>query len=325
MKTIYTLLILLMISSTSIGQTYRIYTAKQNGDFGHASTWSAVLRNDNVKLHTYIIPASYTVTADKYTDYSALGDIEIVVAGKLKMGAGAEMSLTNNSSIRLISGAFVEGNGGSQKILIGGITKYQGNTDKSIQGPLFADKTTIGFSLFTTLSVEFLSFTASKYTENTISLKWSTATEMNNSHFEIECSSNGKDWSKIGVIHAAANGNRTNNYSFLHDVKGSASYRIKQVDKDGKFDYSDVAVIKNHLSGMAIYTAKKTVNVEVPASIKHLVVKILNTNGQVLKSETFPQVNGKVSVNVSGLTNGNYIVHVSDNSTLHTAKSVMIF
>jgi hypothetical protein len=66
------------------------------------------------------------------------------------------------------------------------------------------------------------------------------------------------------------------------------------------------------------------VNVEVATSTKNFSVKILNTNGQVVKNETFAHVNGKVSVNVNGLNSGNYIVHVSDNSSFQAAKSVMI-
>jgi hypothetical protein len=326
MKTIYTLFILLSLSAVSHGQHY-IYIAKANGNFGDASTWNAATRNDNVKQDKYVIPAAYTVTADKNTDYTTLGDIQLVIAGELQLGPSAEMNLTNNSSIQLLAGASVNGNGGSQKILIGGVTKYQGNKDRTIAGPLFADRTTTGFSLFTTLSVHFVSFTASKNSDNTATLKWSTAEEVNNSHFEIEFSSNGRDWSKIGVVKADTYAGTINNYSFLHkNVNASASYRIRQVDKDGIFMYTDVAVIKNQSAGVQIYAVNKTVTVELNTNTKsNLVVKVLNANGQLVKAQSFSQVNGKVSLSAHGLNNGNYIVQVSDNDNLQSVKSLMIF
>lgn len=327
MKTIYTTLILLSLSSVSVAQSYYIHIAKANGNFGDASTWLTMNRNDNVKQDKYIIPALFTVTADKNTDYTALGDIQLIIGGELQMGPSAEMNLTGNSSIQLLAGASVDGNGGSQRILIGGVIKYQGNSDRTIAGPLFADKTTTGFSLFTTLSVHFVSFTASKSSDNSVTLKWSTTDEVNNSHFDIEFSSNGRDWSKIGSVNGVMYTNAINNYSFSHkNVNASASYRIKQVDKDGAFIYSDVVVVKNQSAGTSIYAVNKTVNVELNSTSKmNLVIKVLNTNGQVVKAESFSQVNGKISMNVNGLNNGNYIIQVTDNHNMQSVKSLMIF
>src|SRR5690349_1222054 len=115
MKTLYTLITLILVSTAAFSQSYKVYTAKQNGDFGSSTTWNVAQRNDNVKQNKYVIPGAFTVTADKDTDYDDLGDIEIIITGTLKMGPSAEMKLSANSSIQLLAGAFVEGNGGSQK------------------------------------------------------------------------------------------------------------------------------------------------------------------------------------------------------------------
>ena len=65
MKTILTFFILLTLSSVSFAQSYYNYIAKANGNFGDASTWTMVVRSDNVKQNKYTIPAAFTVIADK--------------------------------------------------------------------------------------------------------------------------------------------------------------------------------------------------------------------------------------------------------------------
>ena len=68
-------------------------------------------------------------------------------------------------------------------------------------------------------------------------LSWKTASEINNSHFEIERSNNGKDFIKIGEIAGQGTSNSTKRYQFTDKNPGSAQqyYRLKQVDFDGKF------------------------------------------------------------------------------------------
>lgn len=91
------------------------------------------------------------------------------------------------------------------------------------------------------LPVSLTSFTARK-SNNQIQLAWSTASESNNSHFEIERSVNGTDFVKIGERKGAGNSSSVLNYSFIDNnpASGTNYYRLKQVDFDGKFEYSDI-------------------------------------------------------------------------------------
>jgi hypothetical protein len=322
MKTLNLIALLVSLSLSSMAQSYNIYIAKSNGEWSNSTTWNVSSRPDNVKMDKYIIPAVYTVTADKNSDYLALGDIEVIVSGTLKMGGSALMELTNNSTIQLLPGGDIDGNGGSQEILIGGVVKYVGNINKLIAGPLFADRTTTGFSAFTTLAVHFISFTAAKNNDNNITLKWSTSQEINNSHFEIEYSSNGRDWSPIGTVYAVAVNNAINNYSFTHKSNVSlASYRLKQVDKDGKFEYSSVAVVRNNNASTDIFASNK--NLTISSSSANISIQVMNMNGQVV----FSQLNlaGKSTVNVNSLHAGTYVVAISSNNNIQAVKKVMIF
>jgi len=95
--------------------------------------------------------------------------------------------------------------------------------------------------------VELTSFTGSQLNGN-IFLNWSTATETNNFGFEIErtrfSSSNyaGASWEKIGFVQGAGTTTELRNYSFIdEDISaGTVSYRLKQMDYDGMFEYSEV-------------------------------------------------------------------------------------
>jgi photosystem II stability/assembly factor-like uncharacterized protein len=88
--------------------------------------------------------------------------------------------------------------------------------------------------------VELISFNSS-VSGNEVTLKWITATELNNSGFEIEKRSSSGDWQKIGFV--AGSGTTTENRSYIFTDNaldpGTYYYRLKQIDYDGSFEYSD--------------------------------------------------------------------------------------
>jgi hypothetical protein len=96
-----------------------------------------------------------------------------------------------------------------------------------------------------TLPVELVSFTA---TSNQLSaeLHWSTATEINNFGFEIERTTKNNDqltmsdWSKVGFVKGSGSINTPKEYTYSDKnvSAGNYSYRLKQIDRDGKFAYS---------------------------------------------------------------------------------------
>ena len=93
------------------------------------------------------------------------------------------------------------------------------------------------------LPVELTSFTASTE-KNGVTLNWKTATETNNYGFEIQRSvvssqQSGNVWSKIGFVEGNGTTNAPKSYSFTDkSANGKTSYRLKQIDRDGKFEYS---------------------------------------------------------------------------------------
>ncbi len=92
------------------------------------------------------------------------------------------------------------------------------------------------------LPVELTTFSAAVSGKNVV-LNWGTATEISNYGFDIERSSDKSSWSKIGFVPGNGNSNSTKQYSYT-DNPGSANgkiyYRLKQLDTDGKYEYSKI-------------------------------------------------------------------------------------
>ncbi|MBK9099161.1 MAG: T9SS type A sorting domain-containing protein [bacterium] len=95
--------------------------------------------------------------------------------------------------------------------------------------------------------VELISFTAT-LDVNKIILNWSTATETNNSGFEIlrKTQNDSEEWNKICFVPGHGTTTETQNYSFTdNDVKpGKYQYKLKQIDYDGTFEYSQIVEVE---------------------------------------------------------------------------------
>jgi len=90
------------------------------------------------------------------------------------------------------------------------------------------------------LPVEFLSFTGEER-DCATHLNWQTATETNSHFFVIERSANGINYAEIGRLTAAGNSQSLVNYDFTDNNPNIQNYyRLKQVDLDGTYEYSEV-------------------------------------------------------------------------------------
>ncbi|MBI5808184.1 MAG: T9SS type A sorting domain-containing protein [Ignavibacteriales bacterium] len=103
------------------------------------------------------------------------------------------------------------------------------------------------------LPVEITSIAAS-VSNNKVLLNWQTATEVNNYGFEIErsvaqISNLFNNWEKIGFVNGHGNSNSPKDYSFVdaNPPSGKVQYRLKQIDTDGSFEYSQVVQVETEL------------------------------------------------------------------------------
>jgi len=103
------------------------------------------------------------------------------------------------------------------------------------------------YELLNPIPVELVSFTA-VYKDDNVNLKWETVTEVNNKGFEIQRKEKLKEdyWSNIGFIQGNGTTTQPNTYNFSYEQKKSGCYlyRLKQIDFDGTFIFSQVVEVK---------------------------------------------------------------------------------
>lgn len=114
------------------------------------------------------------------------------------------------------------------------------------------------YRIGTILPVELLYFEGETWETCTNKLNWATSSEKNNSHFLVEYSTDSENFEVIGRVEGNDNSAELIEYSFLHDRVGSHSnyYRLKQVDYDGSFTYTDVVYVKSDCRDLEPMSAK---------------------------------------------------------------------
>ena len=179
----------------------------------------------------------------------------------------------------------------------------------------------IRFRTMSVLPLQLISFTA-KLENGKARLKWKTENEINVSHFDIERSSDGNRFDKIKEIASGGNGN----YNTL-DVapqKGYNYYRLKMVDKDGRFSYSNVEMVKSLNDAIFSFIMYPNPNngllvVEPSQSNKPVIVSIFDQQGRLLLVK---QITGKTPIAIHHLAKGIYTVKLINQGDVKTGKLV---
>ncbi len=96
-----------------------------------------------------------------------------------------------------------------------------------------------------TLPVKLISFSG-RLNGTKVDLNWVTANELNTKQFEVERGSDGRNFTKIATVAAKGNSNTPTSYDLVDPMplKGVNYYRLKMVDIDGKFEYSQIVIIR---------------------------------------------------------------------------------
>ena len=152
------------------------------------------------------------------------------------------------------------------------------------------------------LPVTLISFDG-KFENNQTKLTWKTTFETNNKGFEIERSADARSFEKIGFVDGNGDSKEVNTYHFtdLNPLTNSY-YRLKQLDHDGKFEYSKVIVVKSRNANVCVYPnpAQEYLTIGDAQTIS-----ILDQMGRVVMKR---QVAEKQRIGISKLTTGVYTV-----------------
>jgi hypothetical protein len=93
-----------------------------------------------------------------------------------------------------------------------------------------------------TLPVSLLSFAAKEETDGSVILEWITSSEINNAYFIVERSTDGMIFEAIGKVNGKGNSSQVSSYTYtdINPGNGTVYYRLKQIDLDGAYGYSEI-------------------------------------------------------------------------------------
>ncbi len=175
------------------------------------------------------------------------------------------------------------------------------------------------------LPVELVNFKG-ELRENRVSLNWTTLSEVNNDRFEIEHSVNGIDFIKIGETNGHGNSSKKTDYFFEHltPQQGLNYYRLKQIDFDGNYEYSQIESVRFMEKGeFSLYPnlvdQSFTIEFNSATTIDYQ-IEIIDIVGRKLHSEILSKESQRYIVDASMLKAGNYFVRISNNDFQEVRK-----
>ena len=191
---------------------------------------------------------------------------------------------------------------------------------------------TSGTGVAGVLPVELTTFNANKSGKINI-LAWQTASERNNSHFNVERSFNGENgWATIGSVKGKGTSTLSNDYNFNDETPLSISYyRLKQMDFDGKSEYSKVVSVVGGKADKFKITAVS------PNPFKDVATVVFDSNKEDNVTVTLTDVTGRVvllknvacteggnalTLDLAALSSGVYVVSLKNSDNVITQKIV---
>lgn len=190
------------------------------------------------------------------------------------------------------------------------------------------------------IPVELTSFVANN-DRNNVTLNWATATEVNNNGFHIERKLNGtNEWTNLSFVSGKGTSTERNNYSYMDKSLsvGKYSYRLKQVDFDGTFEYSPIIEVDvNAPDEFTLYqnypnpfNPSTTIEYSLPEKAD-VTISIYTAIGELvttLVNGTIEAGYQKATFNAANLTSGTYIYQIkavsSERTFVDTKKMVLI-
>jgi hypothetical protein len=288
------------------------------------STWVSDNSGQNLVLSTPTHPIFTTPN-------TITGPITVNNGGAAGYGARDEMTLLNKSGVVRIAnwsagstnnpGIVVHSPDNDPEVCRNIFFQFaiSGIADQTVAAHLIENAVTYLFRDI--IPVELTSFTAN-VTGNSVNLNWNTATELNNSGFEVERKSTNSNYVKVGFVAGFGTTTEPKTYSFTENdlAVGNYSYRLKQVDFNGAFEYS------NEINADVVAPAKYSLDQNYPnpfnpsTLIKYSVAKdgfVTVSIFNLLGEKVATLVNGNVragsyeiNFNASSLSSGVYFYSI---------------
>ncbi|MEM6963369.1 MAG: T9SS type A sorting domain-containing protein [Bacteroidota bacterium] len=182
------------------------------------------------------------------------------------------------------------------------------------------------------LPIDLISFDAT-ITDGGVQLRWVTASEENNEYFQIERSDDGISFEVIARIEGAGFSDEWLEYAYRDELPtlGQNYYRLKQVDFDGKFEYSDIVAVKV-TEGVEVFSfypnpCRDELNLKVNTTLKDgSYLQIMNLYGQLVNRINIPEdTTSNFTIDLSQLDSGTYVIMLNDTQENLVLEKIMKF
>jgi len=248
---------------------------------------------------------------------------------------------TANATIRLMQG--IAGSGLTPVAIdsaTGGVFNYTDvNLANNTQAYYYAEISIAGGYVITSpiwytktsvFPLTLLDFTAKANNEKQVLLQWRTTNEVNSNKFVVERSADGVAFETIGNV--TSNNTAGMNYYQLLDqqpLNGINYYRLKQVDKDGKYSYSNIVAVNLNSSitkvALTPNPARDRIKLQVDAAkASAYTITIADAIGRSMHvmTKTLRQGNNTIDVSVDGLQAGTYFMIIRSGADSYVQRFV---
>jgi len=195
---------------------------------------------------------------------------------------------------------------------------FTNNTNNSL-GTAIVDN--VALKMSGVLGVNLINFNGKNVDDKNTLLSWSTSSEINNDHFEIQRSGTNTDFNTIGTVKGNGNASELHDYTFTDFAPqdGNNYYRLKQVGDDGNVTYSSIVIVRFNFKKINIYPnpAKNKIYISNNQAFSHgknINVELMDFDGKKLLKRQF-KTDG-VNINTlnipTNIANGIYIIIVTN-------------
>lgn len=301
------------------------FAATKIAVLGTTANWSAVVWKDALGNTTSAptcgdnVVINGTVNINSNISFGCSGAINLTVNGTINFINNFDLTLPANSTISIPSTGTLmttgSGGGASNQLEVTGAPKTiwtPGSNSSIVKGNPFTGP----FSYPTVLGVKFESVTVQNQ-NNLALISWTVSEQVNNSFFIIEKSTNAIDWKIINSLNGDGNLKDSKSFSILdfETTNEIQYYRIKQVDYNGEFKYSEIVSL-NSLKPLNtnIYPnpSKDFVYIEISSLDQKIIVsnelgKDVTESIEITKIDNF-----HYQLDISSLRDGAYIVKLNN-------------
>jgi hypothetical protein len=358
----------MFITFLSYSQPRDVYTTTSNGSWVNVLNWDIGTPDNDMTngsddiIITHNITLTDDLTLKSGTTLLIEGCDTLYVTGNVQFNNGSYIEVepcavliidgnvtnSNNSTNVIIDGKIIIGgnyDGGTGSELVGtGEMEIDGDVTTDGDGSIFGSETDCDSAtedcdnsdtdpLGDPLPITLVFFNGEIY-DNSILLKWVTASEINNNYFEIEKFQDSA-WTVIGTIDGSGNSSTPISYSYI-DINPSYNYniyRLKQIDFNGKYETFYAISVKYPTKvkdiGIAIYpnplVTEEQLNIElIGFSGEEVLIVVIDVMGQVFYERIVMSHNNNSIIIISkSIPSGPYLVIGSSKKELYKKKLIV--